>query len=97
MHTRYKYSYNIVNNINTVAIGDHITCNYACILIVFGPPRVTLNCSADYVTLKKIVEVSWKPTLVINETFNATFDDRIQDCKANITCNVNKTEVSLIA
>ena len=67
-----------------------------CVLIVFGSPRVTLNCSADYVALSKIVEVSWKPTLVNNETFNEAIDDRIQDCGVVITCNINKTEVSLI-
>ena len=62
-------------------------------LIVFGPPNVTLNCSADYVTLNKVIEVSWTPTLLSNTTFISPkeVDGRIQNCEARINCSTGYT------
>ena len=63
------------------------------ILIVFGPPHVTLKCSADFVTLNKSIEVSWIPTLLKNETFLSPkeVDERIQNCEAHINCSSGYT------
>ena len=65
----------------------HIYNSY--IDIVFGPPNVTLSCSADYAMLNKIVELSWRPTLVATNTplSNEQLDDRIENCGANIQCS----------
>ena len=61
-------------------------------LLVFGPPNVTLNCSADYVMLTKVVELAWKPTLSEPNTSLAdlTLDEineHIINCEAKINCN----------
>lgn len=69
-------------------------------MIVFGPPSVTLHCSADYAKLNGAVEVSWKPTLLKNETesLSAEETDRIQTCEAVIECsNGYKDNVSTIS
>ena len=72
-----------------------------CVLIVFGPPKVTLECSADYVTLNKVVGVSWLPTLLSNETSISTqaVNNRVQNCEAGIMCTggYNKPPVSSTA
>ena len=70
-------------------------------MIVFGPPHVTLKCLADYVILNKVVEVSWIPTLLTNETSISSqeVNDRVQNCEAGIRCNggYNKPPVSSTA
>ena len=72
---------------------------YLCYLIVFGPPNVTLKCSADYVILdNKVVEVSWMPSLLTNEASLSTqaINSRVQNCEAGINCSggYNKPPVS---
>ena len=67
--------------------------NYKHLLIVFGPPHVTLNCSADFGTLNKSVEVSWIPTMLKNEAFLSPeeVDERIHNCEAYINCSSGYT------
>ena len=67
------------------------------ILIVFGPPNVTLSCSADHVKLSRIVEVSWKPTFLENVSLSTEeVQGRIQNCDAEIICrNGYRTIVSI--
>ena len=69
-------------------------------MIVFGPPNVTLHCSADYVNLKRQIEVSWKPILLNNKITEPLSTEevknRIQNCGAVIICNGGyKTMVSI--
>lgn len=69
-----------------------VTRNAAlCLLIVFGPPNVTLNCSSDYINLKKQIEVSWEPILLKNETTESLSTEevrsRIQNCDTIISCS----------
>ena len=64
---------------------------FLCSLIVFGPPNVTLHCSADYIKLKRQIEVSWEPILLKNETTESLSTEevrsRIQSCDAIISCS----------
>ena len=57
--------------------------------LVLGPPRVILNCSADYITLRKTIELSWKPSLIRNDTSitSEKVGNHFQDCKIRINCS----------
>ena len=62
--------------------------------IVFGPPNITLNCLADYAMLKKVAEVSWKPTLLTLETnLSSEVIRHIENCDAAIKCKGGHREV----
>ena len=64
------------------------------IFLVLGPPHVALNCQANYVTLSKTVEVSWKPSFLKNDTSITSEDvaEHIQNCVAHIICNNGYTK-----
>ena len=68
--------------------------------LVLGPPHVILNCSADYLTLRKTIELSWKPSLIRNDTSitSEIIDDHFENCIIRINCNNGyTTSVSLAA
>ena len=68
--------------------------------LVLGPPRVILNCSADYLTLRKTIELSWKPSLIRNDTSitSERVGKHFQNCIFRINCsNGYTTSVSLAA
>ena len=68
--------------------------------LVLGPPRVILNCSADYLTLRKTIELSWKPSLIRNDTSitSERVGDHLEYCIIRINCsNGYKMLVSLAA
>ena len=57
--------------------------------LVLGPPRVILNCSADYITLSKTIELSWKPFLIRNDTSitSEIIGYHFVNCVLRINCN----------
>ena len=68
--------------------------------LVLGPPSVILNCSAYYLTLRKTIELSWKPSLIRNDTSitSEKVGDHFQKCTIRINCNNGYTTwVSLAA
>lgn len=93
------YIYNL--NLYIVTMYTYSPYIYVYYITVFGPPKVTLKCSADYVTLSKVVGVSWLPTLLSNQTSISTqaVNNRVQNCEAGITCSggYNKPPVSSTA
>ena len=92
-----SHNYIVVHISNKIEISA-IICMYT--FLVLGPPSVILNCSADYLTLRKTIELSWKPSLIRNDTSitSEIIDDHFTNCIIRINCsNGYTTWVSLAA